>query len=307
MIVGGIDIGGTKVSIGLVNDSGNLLCKQEWPTDAHSGLKVAIDRIGSGLDELCRESGLKMDGIGIGCTGPVDPISGKLEVNTFLPGWEGLGLMEGLSQRYSLSIAMENDADAAVLAEGCWGTGKLANTFLYITISTGIGGGLLLHHKLFRGVKGAHPEVGHHVIDPSGPACFCGANGCWEVMASGPALARWYRDHLPDGVDGNPMDAREICHRAQIGEPLALEAVNRTASYLGIGLANMITIFTPDLISLGGGLMNSWSLFEPIVRDTIKKSCGLVPFSETNIGRASLGKYTGLLGAAQAWYHRFLG
>ncbi len=305
MIIGGIDIGGTKVSVGLVNASGELLCKQEWPTQAQLGLQAAITHIEEGLDGLCREKGLKMEGIGIGCTGPVDPLSGRLEKNEFLPGWEGTRLVEALSHRYNLPIAMENDADAAALAEGCWGTGKESETFLYITISTGIGGGLLLQHKLYRGVKGAHPEVGHHVIDPSGPRCFCGANGCWEVLAAGPAMARWYREHLPSGSPEATLDAREICLRAEAGEHLAGEAVQRTGKYIGLGLANMITIFTPERIALGGGLINSWPLFENIVEDIVKNNCGLVPYSDTQIVPAALGKYTGLLGAAQAWIHRY--
>jgi glucokinase len=257
------------------------------------------------MDELCCQIGADIEGIGIGCTGPVDPISGRLEKNAFLPGWEGTGLVESLHQRYRLAIAMENDADAAALAEGCWGTGKDSGAFLYITISTGIGGGLLIQRKLFRGVNGAHPELGHHQIDPTGPLCFCGTNGCWEVMASGPAMARWYQDHLPQKSGGTVIDAREICRRAQIGEALALEAVARTAGYIGMGLANMITIFTPERISLGGGLMNSWPLFEQVARDVIQQNCGLVPYTDTVIDQASLGQYTGLLGAAQCWYHRY--
>lgn len=305
MIAGGIDIGGTKVSVGLVSETGELICKNEWPTEPKPGLQAAIIHICDGLDELCCQTGRKMDGIGIGCTGPIDPLNGSLEKNAFLPGWEGTGLMEGLTQRYNLPIAMENDADAAALAEGCWGAGKDADTFLYITISTGIGGGLLIHRKLFRGVHGAHPEVGHHVIDPSGPHCFCGANGCWEVLASGPAMTRWYQDLLGTGINKGIVDAREICRLAQNGDQLAGEAVTRTGRYIGLGLANMVTLFTPDRIALGGGLMNSWSLFEGTVRATIQRNCGLVPYADTWIGQASLGQYTGLLGAAQAWYHRY--
>jgi glucokinase len=302
MMVGGIDIGGTKVSIGLINETGDMLGLKEWPTDAHLGLRAAIEHITRDLDSLCRDTGLKMDGIGIGCTGPVDPISGKLAVNAFLPGWEGPGLVNELREWFSLPVAMENDADAAALAEGVWGTGKGEETFLYITISTGIGGGLLIQKRLFRGVKGAHPEVGHHVVDPTGPACFCGAHGCWEVMASGPAMARWYREQ----TGGSDIDAREICQLAEDGNALAMKAVQRTGRYIGLGLANMITIFTPDRISLGGGMMNSWPLFESAAREIIRNNCGLVPYQETKIGVASLGRYTGLLGAAQAWYHRYM-
>lgn len=306
MIIGAIDIGGTKISVGLVNEKGRLLDKRVMPTDPENGLPGAVKRILHNLELMSTLTGAILEGIGIGCTGPVDPQTGSLAVNSFLPGWEGTGLVDGLNKSLKLPLVMENDADAAVLAEGRWGSGASLHCFIYVTVSTGIGGGMLVDGQLYRGAGGAHPEIGHHLIDPSGPLCNCGFHGCWESLASGPALTRWYLDHLPAG-QARPvnLDARQVCLQAEAGQSLARQAVERTGAYIGMGLANLITLFTPDRISMGGGLVNSWHMFEPIVSRIIQNSCGLVPAERTQIAPASLGPDIGLLGAAQAWFQRY--
>lgn len=305
MIIGAIDIGGTKIALGLVDDTGRLLAKRVMGTSAETGLMNGLSRIEGHLRELSRQCGVDMEGIGIACTGPVDPETGELAPNAFLPGWEGRGLVQGLADCFHLPLAMENDADAAALAEGRWGQGKGHHCFLYLTVSTGIGGGLLIDGRLFRGAGGAHPEIGHHAIDPSGPLCeSCGAHGCWEVLCAGPAIARRYQI-LRGGAMEQAANARQVCDLARQHDPLAVRVVNETARYLGMGIANLITLFTPDYISLGGGVMTSWDLFEPEVRETVRRSCGLVPYQRTLIQPASLGSDTNLLGAAQAWFHRF--
>ncbi len=305
MIIGAIDIGGTKISVGLVEDTGRLLDRRTMLTQVDLGLPNSLERIVSALKQMGAISGVQMAGIGIGCTGPVDPLTGELSSNSFLTGWEGQGLVNGLKEALGVSVAMENDADAAALAEAKWGSGKGCQSFIYVTIGTGIGGGVIVDGKLYRGAGGAHPEIGHQVIDPSGPACVCGSRGCWESLASGPALARWYLEQLPRGQT-LPLnfDARHVCSLASAGSDLAGQAVERTANYIGIGLANLVTIFAPERIALGGGLMNSWRLFEATVQQVIRQNCGLVPYERTAVGLAHLGPDTGLFGAAQAWLHR---
>jgi glucokinase len=305
MIVGGIDIGGTKISVGLVDETGHLFSKRIMPTSAGLGLANAIQRIADALDSMAVGSDVHLDGIGIGCTGPVNPNTGELAVNSFLPGWEGAGLIRGLEQNFHVPVAIENDADAAALAEGQWGSGKDCGSFIYVTISTGIGGGILMNGRLYRGAEGAHPEIGHHLIDPCGPACFCGAHGCWESLASGLALAHWFNEQsklLPNGqAPAGALDARQISVLAETGEPLACQAMARAGKYIGIGLANLVTLFTPDRIALGGGMINSWCFFEPIVQQTVRQNCGLVPYQRTIIAPAVVGLDVGLLGAAQVW------
>jgi glucokinase len=203
-------------------------------------------------------------------------------------------------------VALENDGDAGALGEAGWGAGKGKSRLIYVTVGTGIGGGIILGAELYRGVGGAHPEVGHQVIDPSGPLCSCGFRGCWETLAAGPAMAAWFQSQNPAG-DDNKLTTEQICRRAADGDPLAIQAVEREAVYLGLGLANLINLFTPDMIVLGGSVMKSAVLFLEGIRKTICRGCRFVPYEKTELVLASLGDDANLIGAARVWYHRFSG
>ncbi len=196
---------------------------------------------------------------------------------------------------------MENDADAAALAEAEWGAGRGKRSLICVTVGTGIGAGIVLNGSLYRGVGGAHPEVGHHVIDDSGPRCFCGARGCWEVLARGPAMAERVLRESParEGVT-----AQEVCEAARAGDPLAAREVEREGRYLGLGIANLITLYVPETIVLAGSVMESLDLFLPVIRRVVSESCGLVPADRVEIAPAALGAATPLVGAAAVWLHR---
>jgi glucokinase len=294
-MIGAVDIGGTKIAVGMLDESGRVLARLEKPTQPLRGPEYGKTLICEMLRETASLAGGGLDGIGIGCTGPVNPLTGEMGHVEFLPGWDGLNLPALLSREFGVSAAMENDADAAALAEAAWGAGQDAQRFIYITVSTGIGGGIVLDGRLYRGVDGAHPEIGHHVIDPTGPLCFCGAHGCWESLASGPALAR----------RGKRATALEVCRAAGQGDADALDAVAEEGLFLGIGLANLITLFVPDVIALGGGVMQSRNLFWDKIIEVIQSSCMLVPYEKTRLLPASLGRDAGLAGAAQVWIKRF--
>jgi glucokinase len=291
--VGAVDIGGTKIAVGLVSLAGAVLASRVIPTAAEKGPLVAIENIARMLEEVAAETGIHPHGIGIGSTGPVDPYSGEVGVVEFLPGWEGFNLIGGLARRTGLPVELENDADAAALGEAAWGAGRGSQRFIYLTISTGIGGGIVIDGQLYRGVTGTHPEVGHQIIQTDGPLCGCGARGCWESLASGPAMARLY---------GEPgLDARAICAAAENGNRRALEAIAQEGFYLGVGIANLITVLAPQVIALGGGVMRSRHLFWSQLLETVRKSCMYVPLEQVRIVPAELGSDAGLVGAAQVW------
>jgi glucokinase len=305
-MIGAVDIGGTKIAVGMVTESGRLLARTACPTAPERGLGGGLARIAAMLRQTSAEAGGELQGIGIGCTGPVNPQAGTIGNVEFLPGWEGADLAGELSGVFGVPVAIENDADAVALGEAAWGAGRGARSFVYVTVGTGIGGGLVLDGKLYRGVTGAHPEIGHHVVDPAGPACFCGAHGCWESLASGPAMVRWTRENAP--ASDSPAKgggAQSIFAAAERSEPHALAAVAREGFYLGLGLANLITLFTPEVIALGGGVMRSCHLFWGTVQATIRATCGLVPFEQVRLIPATLGSDTGLVGAACAWLYRY--
>ncbi len=230
-MIGAVDIGGTKFAVGMISRAGEVLARQEVPSAAEDGPQAGLGRIIAMLRETARQAGGELEGIGIGCTGPVYPLTGKVGRIEFLPGWEGLNLAAEIEKPFGLKVALENDADASALGEYAWGAGQGSRRFLYVTVSTGIGVGFVIDGQLYRGVEGAHPEIGHHVIDPSGPQCFCGAHGCWESLAGGLALARF----------ADRPTAQAACEAAESGDPQALQAVAAEAKYLGLGIANLVS------------------------------------------------------------------
>jgi len=306
-MIGAVDIGGTKIAVGVVDDDGKVLSRMQAPTDPHR-YDNGIQLISHMLRETATGSGAVLTGIGIGSTGPVDPMRGEFGDVDFLPGWRGKNPVRDLAQTFNLRVALENDGDAAALAEAGWGAGRNRSRLIYVTVGTGIGGGMVFDGKLYRGVDGAHPEVGHHVVDPAGPVCSCGFHGCWESLAAGPAMVTWIESHVPaDYPHREGITAKRICELAQQGDALALQAVEHEALYLGLGLANLINLFTPDAIVLSGSVMKSAALFMDRIRAVIRSGCRFVPAEKTELTLASLGDDTNLIGAARVWHYRFGG
>lgn len=304
-MVGGVDIGGTKIAVGVVDDSGKVLSCLECPTDAHLGYTAGLQRITGMLRETARDASVHISGIGIGSTGMVYPTSGMFGDVDFLPGWKGFNLVEDLSRVFNVKAALENDADASALGEANWGAGKGKSRLVYVTVGTGIGGGIILDGQIYRGADMSHPEIGHHVIETSGPLCSCGFHGCWESLATGPALAAWFNEHTTeDQGDPAKITAKQICDLARQGDEFALQAVEHEAYYLGVGMANLINLFVPQMIVLGGSVMNSADLLLDGIRKVIRQGCRFVPFERTELALASLGENANVIGAARVWYHR---
>ena len=305
MTIGAVDIGGTKIAVGMVDEDGRVLSKMESPTDPDR-YPESLDRIAAMLRDTAKSAGVEISGIGIGSTGLVYPISGAFGDVDFLPGWQGNNPVEDLARAFNVRVALENDADASALGEAGWGAGKGKSRLVYVTVGTGIGGGIILDRQLYRGADRAHPEIGHHVIDPSGPPCSCGFRGCWESLATGPAMAAWFKMNVPaDRGNRADLTAKQICQLAQQGNELACRAVEREAYYLGLGLANLVNLIVPDVIVLGGSVMKGAALFLDGIRKVISQGCRFVPFEKTELAVASLGEDANLIGAARVWHHRF--
>ena len=304
-MIGAVDIGGTKIAVGVVDEDGRVLARMQAPTDAND-YAAGRDLIASMLRETSQKAGVGLTGIGIGSTGPVDPIKGEFGDVDFLPGWRGRNPVADLAQTFNVRVALENDGDAAALAEAGWGAGRNRSRLIYVTVGTGIGGGIVLDGQLYRGVDSAHPELGHQVIDPAGPPCSCGFRGCWESLAAGPGMVTWMQSRMPAGYPHREgITAKLICELAAQGDNLALQAVEHETLYLGLGLANLINLFTPDAIVLSGSVMKSSHLFLDGIRAVIRRGCRFVPHEKTEITLASLGEDTNLIGAARVWHYRF--
>lgn len=301
-MIAGIDIGGTKVAVGLVEDQGTVVVRAEIPIQLDRGPASARDRIINVLRQQIVETGTRLTGIGIGCTGPADPITGEVGDVPTLPGWNGWNPVTELADAFSVSAALENDADAAALGEAQWGAGKGKRTLVGITVGTGIGAGIILNGEVYRGVSYSHPEIGHQIIEPDGPQCTCGARGCWERLASGPALEQHYAEQ-------NPTDARrsgkEICELARKGDRKAQHAVDVFVRYLGIGLSNVVTMLAPEVVAFSGSVMKSSDLLLGPVRAIVRNNCRFIPVEHCEIVISSLGANAGIIGAAQVWRSRF--
>jgi glucokinase len=302
-VIGAVDIGGTKIAAGIVDDNGIVLSRLETATTACAVYSDGLVHIIRMLREAARIANAELSGIGIGSTGWVYPFTGEFGDVDFLPGWKGRNPVKDLSREFSVQAALENDGDASVLGEAAWGAGKGKSSLIYITIGTGIGGGIFLDGHLYRGADRAHPELGHHVIDASGPQCTCGFRGCWEALATGTAMAAWFNSEAATADVGKAFTAKEIFQLAKSGDALAQRAVAREHRYLGLGIANLINLFMPEMIVLGGSIMQSAQLDD--LGKVVAQGCRFVPYKLTQLAHASLGADANLIGAARVWHHRF--
>ena len=303
--IGAVDIGGTKIAVGIIDHEGRVLAKEETPSQSAGAWPEARERIVEMLRTVARISSHSITGIGIGSTGPLDPIRGIFGKLDALPQWSDASIVDELEREFQVPVAMENDADAGALAEASWGAGVGKSCLLYVTIGTGIGGGIILNGKLYRGVDGSHPEFAHQVIETNGPPCSCGLSGCWESLASGLAMSRWM-ERQPEYAGTTGMTARRIYELADSGDSLAKRAVERETFYLGIGLANLVNLFTPEEIILSGSIMKSAGRYLRQIREVMERGCRFVPLDKVELRLASLGDDANLIGAARVWHHRFV-
>ena len=306
MAVLAIDIGGTKLAAGVVDTDGRMLSRGEVPTLATEGLEPVLGRIvGLGRELLSRPeiAGVRVQRIGVGCAGPVDIKAGLVFQPPNLPGWTQVPLTDHIQRSLGLPTVLENDANAAALGEFRYGAGKEARSIVYLTVSTGIGGGIILDGKVWHGVKDAAGEIGHITVCPDGPLCGCGNRGCLEAMSSGPSIARRAREIVASGrqtrLSAIPEPAAaDVVRLAQEGDAVAAEVWADAVKYLGIGVAAVITFLAPERIVIGGGVTKAGdALFQPL-REQARQRVKLVPVESVPILPAALGPDVGILGAA---------
>ncbi len=285
-IIIGIDLGGTKIAAAAADECGCILSEIIVPTEARKGKKQVIHNIVKAVECLSRSMKAKIEKIGIGVPGPIDFNTGMVMDPPNLPGWKKVNLKAEISKFIRAPIFIDNDANCAALGEALFGAGINARDFIYITVSTGIGGGIIIDRKLYRGVSGSAGEFGHMIIDPSGFKCGCGNKGDFEAMASGTSIKT-----------RSGEDAMAIHIRAQQGDKKALKVVEETAKYLGIGIANLVNILNPELVIVGGGLSNMGELLLKPARREFNLHALALPKRSVRIVRSKLGARAGLLGA----------
>lgn len=317
----GVDLGGTKIAAAVVDaGSGAVAARESIPTEAHAGPDVVLARMGELILSVGRAAGLapeQIGAVGVGVPGPFDQATGQ---TIFLPNlagmWRGVRVRDSLQRAVDLPIWLINDARAFVLAEATFGAGRGASTVVGLTIGTGIGGGIAIGGRLHLGIDGTAGEVGHMTIDPHGSPCGCGNRGCLETFASGPSIATQGMRATLTGVptqisalvdhDLNKITPEIILQAADAGDLVAREILGRAGAALGVGVANLVTVLSPDCVVLGGSVarLGEW-LFGP-VRAAVRERCRAIPVEQVRIVSAALGADAGSIGAA-IWASQQLG
>lgn len=304
----GVDIGGTKTSLTLGNSSGRIVSKETLPTLTGAKARHGIEQIAEGLGRLGARVGpaRKILGVGVGVPGPMNPHTGVVERSPHLKGWQGFPLKSFLRKRLRLPIYLTNDANAAAVGEKMFGGGRHVENFVYLTLSTGIGGGIVFGGKLLTGATFGAGEVGHTIIVAGGDRCGCGQKGCLEAYASGTAIAHFVQKEIKRGrkskirrlVRTNRRITAEIVALAAAeGDALALESFRRAGFFLGVGLANLINLLNPEKLILGGSVMKSSRLLWKSMMASVRRHAWSSLFRGCQIEKTGLGDRVGDLGA----------
>jgi glucokinase len=307
----GIDLGGTKILTAVVDSRGEMLSSDENITPATEKRETLMQSILDSAARTLEQAHIAMpeiSAIGVGAAGISNPEAGVLFTSPNLPALRNVLLRDIMQDRLGRKTFLLNDASAAALGELRFGAARNARNFIYITLSTGIGAGIVIDGKIYTGAIGAAGEVGHMTIDDNGPVCNCGNRGCWETLASGTALAREARKRIGRGVrtsileyaggDVERVTAGAIHSAAQQGDSLAKELIARTGYYVGVGLANLVNIFNPELIVIGGGLSSMGDrLLKPAFKEAGERAFKEA-FQAVRFSLAGLGRNSTVLGAA---------
>ncbi len=303
----GIDLGGTKIAGGVVDEGGSITLRARRDTPARD-----VEAVEGVIVELVRElaKGREIEAVGIGAAGLIDEKRSRVLMAPNL-GWTDEPLRSAVEREIGLPVVVENDANAAAWGEYRFGAGQGCDNLVCVTVGTGIGGGLVFHGQMYRGAHGVAAEFGHLCVEPGGRLCGCGNRGCWEQYASGHALVRAARtlaaenrdqaeqllalgDGTPEGVDGT-----DVTTAAAEGDQVALEAFAEIGKWLGSGLASVVEILDPGRILLGGGVSSAGRLLlDPTKRAFQESVVGRKFRPTTPVELASLGNDAGIVGAA---------
>ena len=303
----GADVGGTKVAAGLVHANGEIILHRRVPMVSNASAQEGLDAVLSAIAEVLAD-GAVVSGIGICAPGPLDPKTGIILNPPNLPCWRNFPLAKWVQQKYRVPVKVDNDANAAALAEARWGAGRGYRNVFYATIGTGIGTGMVMHDRIYHGRTGAAGEGGHVSIDYRGPICRCGKPGCIEILASGTALAKRAGDRIAAGTKSSMLDLAggnlaaitgEIIGKASdTGDALAREILAETVEMLALWLSNMIDLLDPEVIVIGGGAAALLLPFFDSLRERVPQFAVNPRASEVPIVEARYHAESGIAGGA---------
>ncbi len=304
----GIDIGGTKTIVAVADNEGSIVAQAKIDTPQEQGPGAVLSEIECALERLVQEARVSpgdIEAIGIGCGGPLDRDRGIILVVPNLPGWDNLPLTDRFQQAFRVPAFLDNDVNLAALGEARRGAGVGVDHFAYFNIGTGIGGGIIIGGRLYRGCGNAG-EFGHQVILPDGPPCLCGKRGCLESLASGTSIARRAREYVATRLESSILKlagglenitAEVVAQAARRGDRLARRIWSDTGEYLGLGVANVVNILNPRKVVIGGGVAKAGDLLLDPVRRTVRERAMTQLAEDVEIVPGDLGDQAGIVGA----------
>ena len=308
-IFAGIDLGGTKILVLIADASGNVLGQARVATQAAQGPEAVLARIADTVRGAAADAQIDLSAIraaGVSAPGPIDTAAGVITDPPNLPGWHNVPLAKTLHDRLAIPALLENDANCQAVAEHQFGAGRGYSHMLFITVSTGIGGGVILNDELYAGASGAAGEVGHIGVSVDGPKCGAGHVGCLEAFASGTAIAARAREMIAAGglirtarlaEQDPPVSAKTVFLAGQQGEAEATALIESAGRYLGIGLASLINVFNPQAIVIGGGVANMGETILGPAVETARTRSFAQSFMDVRIIEGELGERAAALGA----------
>ena len=302
------DLGGTHLRVATVDRNGKIYCRQMQPTPQaekpNEIVRALIDAVHNCERPTAAEGGV-ISAVSVVVPGTVNVAEGVVVKAPNVPCLDGFRLAAALESELDWPVILENDANAAAIGELWRGAGQGYRTLICVTLGTGVGGGIVLDGKLWRGVDGSAGEIGHIGVDPfAGVPCMCGSRGCLEVYASATAIVRMTREARPSYPTSilhntEALTSEKVYQAGRAGDELAIEVFRRMGVYLGIGLASLINVLNPEIVVIGGGLANGWDLFEKHMHQQVIERAFPIPARRVKIVRAQCGDDAGLLGAAR--------
>ncbi len=303
----GIDLGASHVNLLITNVAAQILYEQEVPIDIAEGPEKVLDKVDELVQQGIRQSGIAWDtvlAVGLGVPGPIDSASGTVISPPIMPGWDRYPISAVLEERWRVPVSLNNDAELGAIGEWAFGAGRGERFLAYIKAGTGIGAGLLLDGRIYRGATGSAGEIGHLTIDENGPQCTCGNYGCVEAYAGGRAIARTAREAIEKGLrtqlsalPPEKITALEVANAARRGDFLAQQIIERAGEHLGIAIAGVVNLFNPNVIIIGGGVAQIGDLYLEPVRRTVQKRSLSASARTVRITTALLGRRSSAMGA----------
>lgn len=303
----GIDMGATHLGLVVTDFSANVLQEVETSFRVGAGPEASILEIDAQLRGLLAKSGLELHqikAIGIGVPGPVVAEAGAVSSPPIMPGWDGFPIRDTLQSLWQVPVSVGNDAEFGALGEWAYGAGRTESNLAYIKVGSGVGAGMLIEGRIYRGTTGCAGEIGHITIRDNGPLCSCGNRGCLEALSGGYAIARMAREAVHSSrrtqlsnIDPEQITARDVAMAARLGDLVAQQIITEAGAYLGIGVASLVNLFNPSMVVVGGGISQMGDLLLEPIRKAVHERSLQSAAQAVRITAAVLGRRSSSMGA----------